>query len=117
MDTFSQGLKAVNQARSRTVKKVGVFKVYTLIFYSRQTGLFAPFFFSKRNKKAKKVHKRRLKMQKGKILLIFIVQLSLIQMSFSQERLTLTLEKSVRIALAHNPYNPAAEERLKKMLK
>ena len=51
-------------------------------------------------------------MQKGKILLIFIVQLSLIQMSFSQERLTLTLEKSVRIALAQNPYHLAAEERV-----
>ena len=51
-------------------------------------------------------------MQKGKILLIFIVQLSLIQMSFSQERLTLTLEKSVRIALVQNPYHLAAEERV-----
>lgn len=51
-------------------------------------------------------------MQKGKILLIFIVQLSLIQMSFSQERLTLTLEKSVRIALAQNPYHLATEERV-----
>ena len=51
-------------------------------------------------------------MQKGKILLIFVVQLSLIQMSFSQERLTLTLEKSVRIALAQNPYHLAAEERV-----
>ena len=51
-------------------------------------------------------------MQKGKILLIFIVLLSLIQMSFSQERLTLTLEKSVRIALSQNPYHLATEERV-----
>jgi len=51
-------------------------------------------------------------MQKGKILLIFIVLLSLIQMSFSQERLTLTLDKSVRIALSQNPYHLATEERV-----
>lgn len=51
-------------------------------------------------------------MQKGKIVLIFIVLLSLTQMSFSQERLTLTLEKSVRIALTQNPYHLATEERV-----
>ncbi len=51
-------------------------------------------------------------MQKGKILLIFIVLVSLTQMSFSQERLTLTLEKSVRIALTQNPYHLATEERV-----
>jgi len=33
-------------------------------------------------------------------------------MSFSQERLTLTLDKSVRIALSQNPYHLATEERV-----
>jgi outer membrane protein TolC len=51
-------------------------------------------------------------MQKGKILFIFIVPLFFIQMSFSQERLTLTLDKSVRIALSQNPYHLATEERV-----
>jgi len=51
-------------------------------------------------------------MQKGKISLVFIILVSIIQMSFSQERLTLTLEKSVRIALTQNPYHLATEERV-----
>lgn len=51
-------------------------------------------------------------MQKGKIFLVIAVLLSLIQMSFPQERLTLTLDKSVRIALTQNPYHLATEERV-----
>ena len=51
-------------------------------------------------------------MQKGKILLIFIVLLSLVLMSFSQERITLTLDKSVRLAVTQNPYHLATEERV-----
>lgn len=51
-------------------------------------------------------------MQKGKILLAIIVLLSLIHMAFSQDRVTLTLEKSVRLALTQNPYHLATEERV-----
>jgi outer membrane protein TolC len=51
-------------------------------------------------------------MQKGKILLIFIVLLSLVHTSFSQERITLTLDKSVRLAVTQNPYHLATEERV-----
>jgi outer membrane protein TolC len=51
-------------------------------------------------------------MQKGKILLVFIVLLSLIHMTFSQERITLTLDKSVNLALTQNPYHLATEERV-----
>jgi outer membrane protein TolC len=51
-------------------------------------------------------------MQKGKILLVFIVLLSLIHMSFSQGKETLTLDKSVRLALTQNPYHLASEERV-----
>lgn len=51
-------------------------------------------------------------MQKGKIFLVVIVLVSLIQMSFTQDKLTLTLDKSVRIALTQNPYHLATEERV-----
>ena len=51
-------------------------------------------------------------MQKGKILFVIIVLLSLIHMSFAQEKLTLTLDKSVRLALTQNPYHLATEERV-----
>ena len=51
-------------------------------------------------------------MQKGKILLFLIILLSLVLMSFSQERITLTLDKSVRLALEQNPYHLATEERV-----
>ena len=51
-------------------------------------------------------------MQKGKILLVIIVLLSLIQISFAQDRITLTLDKSVRLALTQNPYHLATEERV-----
>jgi len=51
-------------------------------------------------------------MQKGKILFVFILLLSLIQMLFAQEKITLTLDKSVRLALTQNPYHLATEERV-----
>ncbi len=51
-------------------------------------------------------------MQKGKILFVVIALLSLIHMSFAQEKLTLTLDKSVRLALTQNPYHLATEERV-----
>jgi len=51
-------------------------------------------------------------MQKGKILLFLIILLSLVLRSFSQERITLTLDKSVRLALEQNPYHLATEERV-----
>jgi outer membrane protein len=51
-------------------------------------------------------------MQKGKIFLVFVVFLSLVNVSFTQEKLTLTLDKSVRFALSQNPYHLAAEERV-----
>jgi outer membrane protein len=51
-------------------------------------------------------------MQKGKIIFIIFILLALIQMSFSQEKLTLTLEKSVELALAQNPHHLATEERV-----
>jgi outer membrane protein len=51
-------------------------------------------------------------MQKRKVLLIFGILLSFTPLSSPQERLTLTLDKSVRIALAQNPYHLATEERV-----
>jgi outer membrane protein len=51
-------------------------------------------------------------MPKRKVLIIVIGLVVLAQMSFSQERLTLTLDKSVRIALSHNPQHLATEERV-----
>ncbi len=51
-------------------------------------------------------------MQKGKVLIIICVLFSLIQMSFSQEKLILTLDKSVELALSQNPYHLATEERV-----
>jgi outer membrane protein len=51
-------------------------------------------------------------MQKPKIFLATFILLSLTLMSFSQDRLTLTLDKSVRIALTQNPYHLATEERV-----
>lgn len=51
-------------------------------------------------------------MQKGKIFFIVFILLTLIQMSFSQEKLTLTLDKSVQLALSQNPYHLATEERV-----
>lgn len=51
-------------------------------------------------------------MQKGKICFILGILLPLIQVSFSQEKLTLTLDKSVELALSQNPYHLATEERV-----
>ncbi len=51
-------------------------------------------------------------MQKGKIIFIVFILLALVQMSFSQEKLTLTLERSVELALAQNPHHLATEERV-----
>jgi outer membrane protein len=51
-------------------------------------------------------------MQKGKIFIIVCVLVSLIQMSFSQEKLILTLDKSVELALSQNPNHLATEERV-----
>ncbi len=51
-------------------------------------------------------------MQKGKIFFIVFILLALIQISFSQEKLTLTLDKSVQLALSQNPHHLATEERV-----
>jgi len=51
-------------------------------------------------------------MQKPKIFLATFILLSLTLLSFSQDRLTLTLDKSVRLALTQNPYHLATEERV-----
>ena len=52
-------------------------------------------------------------MQKaGKILLIICLISFTGRLSFTQERLTLTLEDSIRLALSQNPYHLAAEERV-----
>lgn len=51
-------------------------------------------------------------MQKGKTFLVVCILLSLIQMSFSQEKIILTLDKSLELALSRNPYHLATEERV-----
>jgi outer membrane protein len=52
-------------------------------------------------------------MQKiGKILLITCLLIALGKFSFSQEKMTLTLEKCIQLALSQNPYHRAAEERV-----
>lgn len=52
-------------------------------------------------------------MQKaGKILIIICLISFTGRLSFTQERLTLTLEDSIRLALSQNPYHLAAEERV-----
>jgi len=51
-------------------------------------------------------------MKKGKFSIFFMGLLVLAQMSFSQEKLTLTLDKSVGIALSQNPRHLATEERV-----
>lgn len=51
-------------------------------------------------------------MRKGNILLILCILLSMTQLSFSQDKLILTLEDSVRLALSQNPYHLASEERV-----
>jgi outer membrane protein TolC len=51
-------------------------------------------------------------MQKRKCSIVFIGLLILVQAAFSQEKMTLTLDKSVRIALSQNPGHLASEERV-----
>jgi outer membrane protein len=51
-------------------------------------------------------------MTRGKIFLVLAVLSSMIHTSFSQERISLTLDKSVRLALSQNPYHLASEERV-----
>jgi outer membrane protein TolC len=51
-------------------------------------------------------------MTRGKIFLVLVVLLSMIHTSFSQERISLTLDESVRLALSQNPYHLASEKRV-----
>ena len=51
-------------------------------------------------------------MQKRKCSIVFIGLLILVQAAFSQEKMTLTLDKSIRIALSQNPGHLASEERV-----
>ncbi len=52
-------------------------------------------------------------MKKGRtVLLVVLLTLWTIQFSFPQEKITLTLEESIRLALSQNPYHLAAEERV-----
>lgn len=51
-------------------------------------------------------------MRKGNRLLILCVLLSVTQLSFPQDKLILTLEDSVRLALSQNPYHLVSEERV-----
>ena len=51
-------------------------------------------------------------MTRGKIFLVLVILLSMIHTSFSQERISLTLDKSVRLALSQNPYHLASGERV-----
>jgi len=46
------------------------------------------------------------------ILLVIMLIFCTVKFSFSQAKLTLTLEESIRLALSQNPYHLAAEERL-----
>lgn len=52
-------------------------------------------------------------LKSGKIFLILCLCLICLKFSFSQEKLTLTLEDSIRIALSQNPYHLATEQRVK----
>ncbi|MFC2169155.1 TolC family protein [Acidobacteriota bacterium] len=49
----------------------------------------------------------------GKIFLVLGLIFALEMFSFSQEKLTLSLEDSIRLALSQNPYQLAAEEQVK----
>jgi len=56
---------------------------------------------------------RSIKMEKiGKFILIFLLIFGTAQFSLSQEKLVLTLEESIRLALSQNPYHLATEERV-----
>ena len=46
------------------------------------------------------------------ILLVFMLIFCAVKFSFPQETMTLTLEKSIHLALSQNPYHLAAGERL-----
>jgi len=46
------------------------------------------------------------------VLLVALLTLWTVQFSFPQEKITLTLEESIRLALSQNPYHLAAEERV-----
>jgi outer membrane protein TolC len=48
----------------------------------------------------------------GRFILITVLNFILIQSAYTQEKLVLTLEKSLQIALAQNPYHLAAGERV-----
>lgn len=51
-------------------------------------------------------------MQKQKVFFATFVLLSWTLLSFPQDKLTLTLDKSIRLALTQNPYHLATEERV-----
>jgi outer membrane protein TolC len=52
-------------------------------------------------------------MKKGRtVLLVVLLALWTVQFSYPQEKMTLTLEESIRLALSQNPYHLAAEERV-----
>ncbi|MGD2245798.1 MAG: TolC family protein [Candidatus Aminicenantes bacterium] len=52
-------------------------------------------------------------MRKGRtVFRIVLLTLCVVQISFPQEKLTLTLEESIRLALSQNPYHLANEERV-----
>ena len=52
-------------------------------------------------------------MKKGRTgILIVLLTLWIVQFSFPQEKMTLTLEESIRLALFQNPYHLAVEERV-----
>lgn len=52
-------------------------------------------------------------MRKGRtVFWIVLLTLWAVQMSFPQEKITLTLEESIRLALSQNPYHLANEERV-----
>lgn len=46
------------------------------------------------------------------IVLVFLLIFCAVRFSFSQEKITLTLKKSIRLALSQNPYHLATEERI-----
>jgi outer membrane protein len=52
-------------------------------------------------------------MKKGSpIFLVILLTLWTVRFSFPQEKMTLTLEESIRLAISQNPYHLAAEERV-----
>lgn len=54
-----------------------------------------------------------MKMQKaGKIFLIIFLLIAVAKFNFSQEKLILSLEDSIKLALSQNPYHLASEERV-----